>query len=67
MKECCVHTFRWIKTELTVEVCVSRQLHSCPTHISTAIVVLATLRGDAGKLSRQSVIIGVMCTSETHF
>ena len=46
-------TFRCMKCEVTVEMCgASRQLHGWrrPTHVSTAIVTLATLRGDAGKL-----------------
>ena len=44
-------TFRCIKSEMTVEMCgAPHQLHGWRTHISAAIVDLATLRGDAGKL-----------------
>ena len=41
-------TFRCMKREMTVEMCgAPRQLHGWRTHVSTAIVPLATLRGDA--------------------
>ena len=44
-------TFRCMKREMTVEMCSApRQLHGWRMHVSTAIVTLATLRGDAGKL-----------------
>ena len=56
-------TFRCMKREMTVEMCgAPRQLHGWRTHVSTAIVPLATLRGDAKK----QLFIRVMCTSETH-
>ena len=62
-------TFRCIKSEMTVEMCgAPRQLHGWHTHVSTAIVPLATLRGDAGKLliMWKQLVLRVMCTSETH-
>ena len=44
-------TFRCMKREMTVEMCgAPHQLYGWRTHVSTAIVPLATLRGDAGKL-----------------
>ena len=47
----CTLTFRCMKREVTVETCgASRQLHGWRPHVSTAIVTMATLRGDAGKL-----------------
>ena len=40
-----------MKREMTVEMCgAPRQIHGWRTHVSTAIVPLATLRGVAGKL-----------------
>ena len=46
MYEGCVRTKMW-RTEMCG---APRQLHGWRTHVSTAIVTLATLRGDAGKL-----------------